>query len=132
MKILILSFLCSIISFSQEEVEHIVIKKEASAADYFPHIANFYTGDIPIQQLGDLNGIRNNLNWKILEFNLTFPCGRDSQKHVIEGNVIPTEIILEIRKCAIGDLLFITGIKAVDDDGKIVYLQSLALTPVLE
>jgi hypothetical protein len=132
MKMLILSFLMYSFGFSQLEVEHIELKKEPASGDYFPHIANYYTGEIPIQQLGDLGGIQNKLNWKVLEFSLTFPCGRDTQKILIEGNNIPNEVLLEIRKCALGDLLFITGIKAMDDAGKIVYLQSLALTPILE
>jgi hypothetical protein len=133
MRIAILSvfIFCSIRIFSQEEIEHIQLIKEYSDGDFFPHIENVYSGEIDFKKLGSLLGIQNKLGWKVISFELNFECGRGSKQYSINQSSIPMDILEEIKKCALGEMLFFTHIKALTKNDEVIYLMPFNLIPIV-
>jgi len=126
-----LSLLFVTSTYSQE-ILTVQLKKEFPENAYFPSIAGYFEGKIPIEQLGDSIGITNLVGWKVLSFDLSYAFGRDQKSVHISGSSIPIENCLEIRKSTLGEYIFFTNIKAIDQSGRIVFLTPMSLIPILK
>lgn len=124
-----LSLLVTASVFSQE-LQTVQLKKELPENAYFPSIAGYFEGKIPIEHLGDSIGITNLVGWKVLSFDLSYAFGREQKSVHISGASIPIENCLEIRKNTLGEYIFFTNIKAIDHSGRIVFLIPMSLIPI--
>jgi hypothetical protein len=131
-------FLFSIILFNSieiiaqpEEIEHIKIGVDTTQEVLlFPHIENYYDGEIPISVLGSLDGIQAAENYKIISFVISYPRGEKNIAITIQGNVIPKNVIEDIYKYSMGDMIFITNI-VTEDENKILFdLVPMNLIPI--
>ncbi len=134
MKLFLFSFLLlnNLVVLAQpEEIEHVKIGLDSSDVEnLFPHIDHIYDGEILISQLGDLEGIQTAKNYKILSFVISYPHGEKNLSVDIKGNVIPKEIIEDIYKYAIGEMIFITNIVTEDINKHIFELVPMNLIPI--
>lgn len=134
MKLFLFSFLLlnNLVLVAQpEEIEHVKIGLDSSDVEnLFPHIDHIYDGEILISQLGDLEGIQTAKNYKILSFVISYPHGEKNLSVDIKGNVIPKEIIEDIYKYAIGEMIFITNIVTEDINKHIFELVPMNLIPI--
>lgn len=114
-----------------ENVEHIKIGGDSTQQEnLFPHINQIYDGEIPIAQLGDLEGIQTAKNYKIISFVISYPHGEKNSEVSIAGNVIPKEVIEDIYKYSIGEMIFITNIVTEDANRNIFEVVPMSLIPV--
>ena len=127
---LLVSLLFTTSVFSQE-IQRVQLKKELPENAYFPSLAGYFEGKIPIEHLGDSVGITNLVGWKVLSFDLSYAFGREQKLIHISGSSIPIENCLEIRKNTLGEYIFFTNIKAMDHSGRIVFLIPMSLIPIL-
>jgi hypothetical protein len=134
MKLFLFSFLLlnNLVVLAQpEEIEHVKIGLDSSDVEnLFPHIDHIYDGEILISQLGDLEGIQTAKNYKVLSFVISYPHGEKNLSVDIKGNVIPKEIIEDIYKYAIGEMIFITNIVTEDINKHIFELVPMNLIPI--
>jgi hypothetical protein len=134
MKLFLFSFILlnNYFSFAQpEKIEHIKIGLDSTQQEnLFPHINEIYEGEIQIAQLGDLEGIQTAKNYKIVSFVISFPHGESNIAVNIEGNVIPKEIIEDIYKYSIGEMIFITNILTEDINKNIFEIVPMNLIPI--
>jgi hypothetical protein len=114
-----------------ENVEHIKIGGDSTQQEnLFPHINQIYEGEIPIAQLGDLEGIQTAKSYKIVSFIISYPQQEKNASVNIQGNVIPKEIIEDIYKYALGEMIFITNIVTEDTNKNIFEITPMNLIPV--
>jgi hypothetical protein len=134
MKLFLFSFLLlnNLVVLAQpEEIEHVKIGLDSSDVEnLFPHIDHIYDGEILISQLGDLEGIQTAKNYKVLSFVISYPHGEKNLSVDIKGNVIPKEIIEDIYKYAIGEMIFITNIVTEDINKHIFELVPMNLISI--
>ncbi len=114
-----------------EKIEHIKIGLDSTQQEnLFPHINQIYEGEIPIAQLGDLEGIQTAKSYKIVSFIISYPQREKNASVNIQGNVIPKEIIEDIYKYALGEMIFITNIVTEDTNKNIFEITPMNLIPV--
>ena len=114
-----------------EKIEHIKIGLDSTQKEnLFPHINQIYEGEIPIAQLGDLEGIQTAVNYKIISFVISYPHGEKNLAVSIAGNVIPKEVIEDIYKYSMGEMIFITNIVTEDTNKNIFEITPMNLIPV--
>jgi hypothetical protein len=134
MKLFLFSFLLlhNLLLVAQPEgIEHVKIGLDSSKVEnLFPHIDHIYDGEILISQLGDLAGIQTAKNYKILSFVISYPHGEKNLSVDIKGNVIPKDVIEDIYKYAIGEMIFITNIVTEDINKHVFELVPMNLIPI--
>jgi hypothetical protein len=134
MKLFLFSFLLlhNLLVVAQAEgIEHVKIGLDSSKVEnLFPHIDHIYDGEILISQLGDLAGIQTAKNYKILSFVISYPHGEKNLSVDIKGNVIPKDVIEDIYKYAIGEMIFITNIVTEDINKHVFELVPMNLIPI--
>jgi hypothetical protein len=134
MKLFLFSFLLLhnlLVVAQPEEIEHVKIGLDSSKVEnLFPHIDHIYDGEILISQLGDLAGIQTAKNYKILSFVISYPHGEKNLSVDIKGNVIPKDVIEDIYKYAIGEMIFITNIVTEDINKHVFELVPMNLIPI--
>jgi hypothetical protein len=114
-----------------EKIEHIKIGVDTTQQEnLFPHINQIYDGEISITELGNLEGIQTAENYKIVSFVISYPLGEKNLAVNIKGNIIPKEIIEDIYKYALGEMIFITNIVTEDVEGNIFEIVPMNLIPV--
>ncbi len=114
-----------------EEIEHIKIGMDSTQQEnLFPHINEYYEGEIPIAQLGDIEGIQTAKNYKILSFVINYPHGEKNLTVEVKGNIIPKEVIEDIYQYALGEMIFITNIVTEDENKNIFELIPMSLIPI--
>ena len=114
-----------------EKIEHIKIGLDTTQKEnLFPHINQIYDGEIPIAQLGDLEGIQTAENYKIISFEISYPHGDKNLAVSVAGNVIPKEVIEDIYKYSMGEMIFITNIVTEDTNRNIFEIVPMNLIPV--
>lgn len=132
MKKLLLSTLLlpSFVSFGQgEPVQHVRIAKEASKqTNFFPHIENYYDGEIPIAYLGYPYSISIGKGCAIASFLIAYPSSPTPV--LVKGNTIPDDIIYQISKQCLGQMIFITEIVAFDSDNNLINVKPMTLIPI--
>lgn len=134
-KLLLCSFVCLFLlkkSHSQDTLVHSVkLKKEITETDFLPRISNVLDGEINI--LDFCNGeLKNNLDFKIITYNIQYSYGGMDNVHRIVGNQIPDSICVQIASYGIDQEVFFTKIKAMTKSGRIVHLDNLRLIPIKE
>jgi hypothetical protein len=134
MKLFLFSFLLlhNLLVVAQPKgIEHVKIGLDSSKVEnLFPHIDHIYDGEILISQLGDLAGIQTAKNYKILSFVISYPHGEKNLSVDIKGNVIPKDVIEDIYKYAIGEMIFITNIVTEDINKHVFELVPMNLIPI--
>ena len=93
----------------------------------FPNIEGVFNGDISVKQLLDGNGITSNPSLTITSFTINYFDGNDIASSSVSGNKIPLEIGMKIKTFNIGEMIYITDIKASDEDMNMMSLSSLNL-----
>lgn len=91
----------------------------------FPNIEGIYTGEISIETLCSGNGIQCNDAIRIISFTIQYSVGLKDVLTEVKGNKIPREICSTIRAQNGSNMIFITNIKGLRDNGDQVYLTSL-------
>lgn len=123
MKMWMLSLLLAGNTFAQP-VETVHIKRDPAAA--FPHVGKYYDGEIPVDLLGDPKGIQAGPDCHVVSFTISY----SNEKIAVTGYQIPKYILQDIYRSALREMIFITDIKAVDENGQIIYLMPMHLIPV--
>ncbi len=134
MKLYLFSFIllnhCYLIA-QPEKIEHIKIGIDSTQQEnLFPHINQIYDGEILITELGDLEGIQTAENYKIVSFVISYPHGEKNLAVDVKGNVIPKNVIADIYKYSMGEMIFITKILTVDTNNNIFEIVPMNLIPV--
>jgi hypothetical protein len=125
MKIWMLSLLLAGPAFTQPTgVETVRIARDN--ASVFPHIGKYYDGEIPVTVLGDPKGIEGGADCYVVSFTISYA----NQKVSVPGRNIPRHILQDIYKSCLHEMIFITDIKALDENGTIIYLMPMHLIPV--
>ncbi len=114
-----------------EKIEHVKIGLDSTQQEnLFPHINQYYEGEIPIAQLGDMEGIQTAENYKIQSFIINYAHGEKNVSVEVKGNIIPKEVIEDIYKFALGEMVFITKIVTEDENKNIFELIPMNLIPI--
>lgn len=126
MRVLLLFSLLSVSSFSQTDTVQVVRYK-----NYFPWLGGVQNGEIPYALLCDTSGITIREKGRILSFHIQY-VGRDAEMDVaITGNTIPDSICIDIGRFGLGNMIFLTQIMAVIENGtEVVQLNSMNLIPI--
>jgi len=125
-----LGLLCSLFAapFAQAQKDTVRIER---VKNYFPHIANFQTGEIPYALLCDSAGIQIREEGRILSFRLAYQGERSLETLHIEGNRIPDSVCAVIALYGLGQMIFLTDIEAeIGPDRERVHLVPMHLSPV--
>ncbi|TNE52762.1 MAG: hypothetical protein EP338_14075 [Bacteroidetes bacterium] len=133
MKTSLLASIFSLLSglFLAQETEHIQLGKKKEAHEIFPSIAGHFKDEIPIEKLGDLEGIRASQGWEVLSFKIGYPKGSGYRSLQIKGKQVPDSVVVDIRKSCLNEQVFFTEIKALSPKGKEHILYPMSLIPVL-
>lgn len=116
--------------FSQEaEIEHVKIAKDSlKSNNFFPHIDHYYEGEIPIQYLGYPHTISVGKDCSISSFSISFPS--QPAPVLVRGNTIPDDVVYQISKQCLGQMIFITNIVAFDKNNEMIHVKPMTLVPI--
>jgi len=92
-----------------------------------PTINGIANGIISVDHLKKSNLIESNSSFEITSYEVQYFNGRQDVIAQIRSNAIPEELKDQIIANNIGEMIFITGIKGLDENGKIVKLPSINL-----
>lgn len=115
---------------TQAHVADIINPVESKEEKYiykgsFPNIDGVFNGDISVSQLLHDDGITSNPSLTISSFSISYFDGNDIVSSDVTGNKIPFEIGTKIKAFNIGEMIYITNIKADHEDGFVVSMSSL-------
>ncbi len=105
-----------------------IIEEKITLKKTYPNIKNVVNGDITFSDLFSDEGITCGTN-KILSFTIQYFNGVKDVIDKVEGNTIPQDIAKYIKRYNYGTMIFITNIKAVDENNDIITLPSLNYIP---
>ncbi len=105
-----------------------IIEEKTTLKKAFPNIHNIYTGDITFSELFSEDGITCGTK-TITSFSIQYFNGKEDVKEQVEGNQIPGEISKMIERFNNGVMIYITEIKAIDENKKLLSLPSLNYIP---
>ncbi len=108
-----------------EIVVPVVEKRTVSKDNTYPHIAGYFTGDLPVSILFDADGIQLREGIDIVSFDLNYYNGKGNVVESIRGNLIPENLKTIMENHNLGSMLFITNIKAVDEQNRLFVLPAL-------
>lgn len=109
-----------------------VESRKVSVNNMYPHIAGVFTGEISLNDLFSETGIQLNPKVKVTSFEFNYFNGKSNVVQKIEGNQIPADLKATIELYNVGQMIFITNIKAVDERSKVFTLPSLNYKPVIK
>lgn len=92
-----------------------------------PTINGIANGIISVDHLKNSNLIESNSSFEITSYEVQYFNGRQDVVAQIRSNAIPEELKNQIIANNVGEMIFITGIKGLDENGKIVKLPSINL-----
>ena len=92
-----------------------------------PTINGIANGIIRVDHLKNSNLIESNSSFEITSYEVQYFNGKQDVVAQIRSNAIPEELKDQIIANNIGEMIFITGIKGLDENGKIVKLPSINL-----
>jgi hypothetical protein len=92
-----------------------------------PTINGIANGIIRVDHLKNSNLIESNSSFEITSYEVQYFNGRQDVVAQIRSNAIPEELKDQIIANNVGEMIFITGIKGLDENGKIVKLPSINL-----
>jgi hypothetical protein len=110
---------------TEEHTEEVKEDEKFIYKGNFPHINGVFNGDITLNQLLNGDGITSNPNLTIKEFSISYFDGNDIVSSNVQGNKIPFEIGSKIKAFNIGEMIYITNIKAQHLNGALVSMSSL-------
>lgn len=120
------------ISTIEIEEEHIpapvsskYTKRTVAADNQYPHIAGYFTGDMPVDLLFDEDGIQLREGMDIVSFDFNYYDGRANVVRSFNGNKIPKNLQKAIRDHNVENMVFITNIKASDVYGRSYVLPAI-------
>lgn len=96
----------------------------------YPHIEGVFTGEISLDNLFAETGIQLNPRVKVTSFEFNYFNGKSNVVDKIEGNTIPEHLHSTIEAYNVGQMIFITNIKAVDEMSRVFTLPSLNYKPL--
>ena len=91
----------------------------------FPNIEGVYTGNINLKTLCSDNGIQCNDEINIISFTIQYSLGLQDRLTKVKGNKIPNEICGKIQAQNGANMIFITEIKGLRDNGELINLTSI-------
>jgi len=91
----------------------------------FPNIEGVYTGKIKTEALCSEKGIRCNDGIRIISFTIQYTAGLQDRLTKVKGNTIPDDVCDTIQNQSGENMIFITEIKGVRDNGELVILTSM-------
>ena len=116
---------------SSQEIEHVKLGVDTTVtANFFPHIDRFYEGEIPVSYLGDPRGIQVVEGLKVISFSISYPYGNLNKVVPVKGNRIPEDIITDIFRNSLGEMIFITNIVTLSDENKKLHIVPMSLIPI--
>ena len=108
-----------------ETINPTVVKRTVAKDNRFPHIAGYFTGEMPVELLFDADGIQLRDGYKIISYDLNFYNGKANIVQSYIGNVIPSDLKIIMENYNVGNMVFITNIKAIDQSGRIFVLPAI-------
>ncbi len=108
-----------------EPIDPPTVKRTVAKDNRFPHIAGYFTGEVPVELLFDADGIQLREGFKIISYDLNFYNGKANVVQSYRGNVIPSDLKEIMRNHNTGNMVFITNIKAIDEIGRIFVLPAI-------
>lgn len=131
-KILLLNLLLfnsDVLLSQNEQIEHVKIAKDSlKPNNFFPHIEHYYDGEIPIQFLGYPHTISIGKDCTISSFSISFPS--QPAPVLVKGNMIPDDVVYQISKQCLGQMIFITNIIAFDTKNELINVKPMTLIPI--
>lgn len=109
-----------------EELEPVVEEKFVYTGT-FPNIEGVFNGDIKLNKLLNGEGITSNPSLTVTSFTINYFDGDDIVSSAVTGNKIPLDIGQMIKAYNIGQMIYITDIKASDKASNVRSLSSLNL-----
>lgn len=106
------------------------VEKVTTIKNTMPSIAGVFTGSIKANSLCDENGIVYKPGWQIISYTINYDNGVQEVSDQIQGNRIPLMVCSKLKRFNLNRMVFITDIRAVDDNGKLHPLPNMNLTPV--
>jgi len=91
----------------------------------FPNIEGVYTGNIKTEVLCSENGIRCNDGIRVISFTIQYSAGLQDRLTKVKGNTIPNDVCDSIRDQSGDNMIFITEIRGLRDNGELVNLTSM-------
>lgn len=111
----------------EERIFEIVEEPRATKkVSMVPHIAGIYTGTISTNALQQ--PIMVNEEIEVISFTINYNTLNGTETRDVKGNKLPEDIVQSIEKYNLGYMFFITNIRGVKSDGKIISLLSMNLT----
>ncbi len=101
------------------------VEEKPKSKNMFPHIEGYFNGEIPVSVLGSDKGIQLNDDIKVVAFDIHYESLTGPETASIVGNKVPAKVLEKIGKYNIGYMVFITDLKGVDRQGKVLSLPSL-------
>ena len=92
-----------------------------------PTIAGVASGIIRIESLKNTSIIESNSSFEITSYEVQYYNGRQDITTEIRSNKIPENIKEQIIENNLDEMIFITGIKGIDENGKLRKLPSINL-----
>lgn len=92
-----------------------------------PSIAGIASGVISIEKFKNTSIIESNSSFEITSYEVQYFNGQQDITAVIRSNKIPENIKEQIIENNLGEMIFITGIKGIDENGKIRKLPAINL-----
>lgn len=92
-----------------------------------PSIAGIASGVISIEKLKNTSIIESNSSFEITSYEVQYFNGQQDITAVIRSNKIPENIKEQIIENNLDEMIFITGIKGIDENGKIRKLPAINL-----
>ena len=111
----------TVLPVEEETQPEVAVKKK----NMFPHIEGYFNGDIPVSILSSEKGIQLNEDIKVVAFDIHYESLNGTETAAIVGNTIPKQVIDKIKRYNMGYMVFITDIKGVDRNGKVLSLPSM-------
>lgn len=119
----------NLVAFSQTET--LVLEKEEKKS-IFPHVKQYYHGEIPIDFWLKNNQIELNDELKVYSFLITFPAGKQTVEYQFQSDSIPLKVLEYIKISCLNEEVFINQIKAIDLKGELFIIPSMSLTPIID
>lgn len=119
--LLILSLFIQVSVYAQKD--HIQIKKEKQTS-YFPNIAGYSYGEMNYSLMCSEIAVNGTTEYEVDKFTLQYGL----KEFIIYGNTIPDTICVDIGRCCINGMVFITNITGINKNKDRIFLYPINLT----
>jgi len=105
--------------------------ERAKKINFLPSINGTFNGEIELSKIRNQPLIVSS-SFDITSFEIFYSSNRGDKSQKVEGNTIPADILNEIEATGIDQMIFITGIQALDEHNEKATLTSMNLVVVLD